>query len=517
MSRLSPDGLERSTGRDGSSVLGTSDPRSLPSVVGQLSRVHGLTALVFIASCFVLAQYGWLGLLPRDDAVFIYSGQQLLRGVPPYLSVFDAKGPWAFVVTAPALFLADVFGWDEMLSVRISFLLISAAAVVGVFLLGKILTSPTAGVFAALVFTAFEGFGIKAISGSNAKTFVLALHIFAVVGIVSKRWFWAGLLSSMAVLTWQPMAYLVVVAAGLCIVSSNAGERRTNFARFAGGAGIPVVPIVLYYLIEDALQPLLQGMFELPLQYLDRSTIPLAERLGNIRRVLANGYPTTQFVIVSGWLLLPPMFVSRIRAKRGWRAFFRDPSAGFFLTALFALAWAILDFQGPPDGYPLLPYAAVSVGWGLHAIVNGLWRGRAAFQVVTASLLATALFVFGVYQYGTRFDHRLDDQRRAAQLIDRRWVDRGRVATLGSPAAMVLLGATNPNPYVATYRQTRKWIDDREPGGIKGWLDSISRYRPEVVVVPGVGWTTRHWLVRRWLQRNYEVALSGQWDVYIPK
>ena len=54
------------------------------------TALHALLLLALAA--LVYRQYGFAGPLTRDDAICLYSGQQMARGIPPYLSIWDHKG-----------------------------------------------------------------------------------------------------------------------------------------------------------------------------------------------------------------------------------------------------------------------------------------------------------------------------------------------------------------------------------------------------------------------------------------
>ena len=75
-----------------------------------------ISLLVFVLAALVYGLYGFKGRLKIDDAIYLYSGQQMARGIPPYVSIFDHKGPASpmlaglGVSTSNLLHIDDIFG-----------------------------------------------------------------------------------------------------------------------------------------------------------------------------------------------------------------------------------------------------------------------------------------------------------------------------------------------------------------------------------------------------------------------
>ena len=63
-------------------------------------------ALILALSALVYRQYGFAGPLTRDDAIYLYSGQQMAQGTPPYLSIWDHKGPLAPMIAGAGAWIA---------------------------------------------------------------------------------------------------------------------------------------------------------------------------------------------------------------------------------------------------------------------------------------------------------------------------------------------------------------------------------------------------------------------------
>src|ERR671933_2223270 len=126
--------------------LALASKRALPL----LDKVS-LPLLVLFLAVFVYGMYGFDGVLLRDYAIYLYGGQRMAEGVPPYVSVFDHKGPLSPMLAGLGVLLSNLFGWDDVFAVRLVFFTIACLTVVAVYLLGKsVFSSQMAGLFAAL-------------------------------------------------------------------------------------------------------------------------------------------------------------------------------------------------------------------------------------------------------------------------------------------------------------------------------------------------------------------------------
>src|SRR4051794_15781093 len=170
-------------------------------------------ALALLVAAVLYTQFSIAGHLSRDEAIFTYSGQQLVEGVPVYQGIFDPKPPLATFLTAAGVAAAHEVGKDELVMLRYEFLLFSLLTVVAVYLLGlRLWRSPVAALGGAVTFVLFDGFASDALGGPGAKTPGVLLSVVALVLLVERRWFWAGVAGSLAFLDWQPLGIYAVAA-----------------------------------------------------------------------------------------------------------------------------------------------------------------------------------------------------------------------------------------------------------------------------------------------------------------
>lgn len=188
--------------------------------------------------------------LERDEGEYAYGGQLLLQGVPPYQLLYNMKLPGIYAVYALVLAL---FGQSQT-GVHLGLLVVNAVSILLVFLLGRKVSGPLAGLAAAAVFAVLSvGQPVQGVF-ANAEHFVLlpalAGLLLLLLGLDLKRsWlvFLAGVLLGCGVLIKQHGA-LFVVCGGLYL-GLDGWSRRLSLRDCARQAQLLVGGAVLPYLV----------------------------------------------------------------------------------------------------------------------------------------------------------------------------------------------------------------------------------------------------------------------------
>src|SRR5919199_5801449 len=355
-----------------------------------------LPLLVLVLAVFVYGMYGFDGVLPLDYSIYLYSGQRMAEGIPPYVSIFDHKGPLSPMIAGLGVMLSKLLDGDDIYTVRAVFFATGCLTVVAVYLLGKsVFRSQVAGFFAALTFLGFYAYGYPAASGPEPKTPMVLFQTLSLLLASQKRWFWAGCFGSLAFLVWQPMGVFSVVVFVLA-VSRPKGERRDAVFRALGGIATPLLVIVGYFYYYGALDKLLDGVVLFNALYLTRgdyTTTPLvymAVSDPTLSQALLN--PSLLWESVSG-VVLPYMTMSVpivIGLAMIIRLYFLRPYQYRFAPILLSLPapflWAFVDFALSEDFFVYLPYVAIGFG----AFVVWVIR-RAKIPWLAGTLLGVAL------------------------------------------------------------------------------------------------------------------------------
>jgi hypothetical protein len=435
-----------------------------------LVAAGALLSLLVAAALF--SRYGIHGALARDEAVYAYGGQQLEDGVPFYASIFDQKTPGAAYLAGLGAALGGLDG------IRIAFFACACLTVVAVYLLGlELWGSVLAALAGAVVFASFRGFAIDALAGPDAKTPGILLAVVSMLLVMRRRWFWAGACGALAFLFWQPLLIYLAVA----VIASRSW-------RTVAGAGVPLAVTVAYFAATGALGDFVQAAFVFPVEGLHRTPETVGQRLGHIAAVVHARYDAP---LVWGGLAL---LVVLAALRRWW----------IVLASLAAIGvFSALDFQGYPDVYPLLPYAALGIG-GAAALAGRL---RPVAAVAVLALVAISWTQFAG-------DDQLVAQRAEAAGVQRLLAPGETLYALGDPTPLVLTDRVNANRYIFLGSGVAAWDDARTPGGFAGWMAGIRAANPAVIVLHGWRGTLER-RVATWLHSEYVPGYVGCWRVFM--
>jgi hypothetical protein len=444
--------------------------------------------------------------LSRDESIFVYGAQQLVKGVPYYRSIFDAKTPLAPILAAVGVEAAKVFGGSQVHAVRIVFLLFACGAAGGMLLLAQWLwNSVLAGVVSSVAFLAFRGFAVDALGGPDAKTPGIAFSIFAMALLVRRRWLWGGVMGALAFLCWQPLGIYMLVAVLAAAAMSDPGKRLRAVVAF------------VYCWAAGALGQYVDAAFRFPVEGVQRYTTSLSARVSLIADVVQQRYS-----VLHGWLLWGGLIalaalviVTIVRGRGAWRTPIVCVVAASFIPLV---AFTLHDFEGYPDLYPLLPYAAL--GAGAIGLLPRALAGRRVAAVVAGVVVATpaALASFTWYAYADAPESAipLSVQEARADAIQRALGPGGKLYAIGDPTPLVLTHRRNPNRYIYLGSGVLQWMVDRTPGGYAGWLRQIRALDPGVIVehtfdptAPGA----LEFLAA--LQHGYATRWLGAWRILI--
>jgi hypothetical protein len=484
-------------------IASSARPEAPDAPLGQLS--DPIAALMVVVSAAV---YGLRGLeveLMRDSALFAYGAQQVLAGVPPYVSVFTRTGPLGHLLPVPGALIARYLGWDELILMRSVFLLLSCLTVAALYLLAStVFRWRRLGVVTAAAFLTFDTFAYLATGGPREKTAMVLFVVLALLSSVRGRWFAAGIAGALAALTWQP-AGLVCVAIAVAAVLRGKTPHRVPLLLVCVGASVPVLAIVLYFAAERALPALADGFALAHIRYTRPSTISLLDRLTRPITAVIEGYPASMWIIGLGFVGMIGLIGRRVWHSGSIRHKLDDPRLVVHLSFVLLLAWSLFDFQGPPDLLPLLPFVALGFGFVIGEVEQRVPR-RYASALVGVAVLAMA--VIAVQSAVTGQNSRLRDQQDEVVELLGRLPANAELVSMGAPQPLVLSAEANRTRYLIVTRGLDRYIEDKWIGGAAGLLSELEHDPPEVIAFSGGAWNLRS--SRRWLGQHYVEYAGGQ-------
>src|ERR1700709_554442 len=231
----------------------------------QSSRGRTTDPLVLVVAAVTFVTYllhGFHGALTRDLGLYSYAGQQVADGVPPYMEVLNRAGPLAHVIPAIGVVIARVGGFDDVITMRVFFMLIAIVCVCAVYVLGRdVFSSRAAGLVTAGTFLTFYGFIQYATNGPREKTPMVLFSVLALWAVANRRWFSAGLFVSLATLCLQIalFASLTAVVAGVLLLAG--GGRLRALLRVALGGVVPVAALGVWFALAGSLRQSIDAFY----------------------------------------------------------------------------------------------------------------------------------------------------------------------------------------------------------------------------------------------------------------
>jgi hypothetical protein len=444
-----------------------------------------------------------------------------VEGVPFYASIFDAKTPLAPMLAGAAVGAARAVGADDLHSIRILFFMFACLTVVAVYLLVVALfASALGGLVSAATFASFGGFALDAVTGPDAKTPGIFFAVLSMLLLVRRRYFWGAFAGALAFLVWQPLAIYAVVAVAAAALAAERGQRWTSVGKALCGAAIPLAATAAYFLLERALDDLVDGVFIFPVTHLERPNLSLLERLERIVRTVNEHYGETRVLFWGGLAILLVLCGTRLAQRRAelWSVVRADPFVNVVIATFLPIAAvSATDFQGYPDLYPALPYAAVGIGGGFAILLQRIAPARVpalGAGVSAAAVIALVAVSWVAYSDDLPRDTGLLRQRSEAARIEQLLGSDGTLYALGNPVPLVLTERRNPSRYVYLEAGVDQWVVDHTPGAFDGWTEEIRADEPTVVIFDA--WRSR--LARRmraWLRADYLHVRSSRLRVFV--
>jgi hypothetical protein len=193
--------------------------------------------------------------LERDEGEYAYAGQLILQGIPPYQLAYNMKFPGTYYAYSLILMLFGHTPWG----IHLGLLVVNAATIVVLFLLGRRLLGELGGLIAATAFAVLSidrwVFGVFA----HATNFVMlpALVGWLILGkaLETKRtsaFLLAGLLLGTAVLMKQHAVAFVLLGAGLVVWHAFNTPGEALFGAFVRAAWLGLgaaIPFALLCLV----------------------------------------------------------------------------------------------------------------------------------------------------------------------------------------------------------------------------------------------------------------------------
>jgi 4-amino-4-deoxy-L-arabinose transferase-like glycosyltransferase len=352
--------------------------------------------------------------LERDEGEYAYIAQQWLQGALPYRDSFDQKPPGVHIVYV----LIESLGGTTPAAIHWTAQLYSLGTLAVVFVLGRRLASPAAGV-AAAAFTAFMTIDPSVLgSAANTETFMLLPLTAALLAScyaverASLGWaFAAGALGGAAMLFKQ--VALSNVGFYLLLVTWWSRRRLASAAAFLLGVIGALVPVCAYFAVHGAWHEFVDATIGHNLRYASRQPLAMYPQVFWLyfKPCLRSFWPILLLAAVPV-VRLPWFWLSeRVRHARQTTPDAPCGAAVDFPThwprhTILVLAWLGASFLGTAGGgffrqhyfVQSIPPVAILAGMAV-----GLPRWRwcpAPLRVALRAALVVAPIAIGMLAYG---------------------------------------------------------------------------------------------------------------------
>ena len=200
--------------------------------------------------------------------------------------VLNRAGPLAHLLPAVGAVGARIVGVDDLVGMRVLFLLISVATVAMVYVVGRnLFGSPAAGLASASTFLCFYGFIEYASNGPREKTPMVLFLVCVMWALGRRRWFLAGVFLGLATLVLQIALFVGAPLVGVAlVVGLRRGALLRAIARVALGGLAPLAVVSAYFLVVGAFRDFVDAYVVINLRYTTSSPVTAAGLAGQLAR-----------------------------------------------------------------------------------------------------------------------------------------------------------------------------------------------------------------------------------------
>ena len=441
--------------------------------------------------------------LERDEGEYAYTGQLMLQGIPPYKLAYSMKFPGTAAAYA---LIMSVFG-QTITGIHLGLILINAATVVLIFLLGRLLQDKRTGYAAAASYAVLSLSPSLLGLASHATHFVVLPVLAGILLLLNAsnrgafpRIFVSGLLFGLGLLMKQPAIFFILFGAGYLFlrdIRDRLGARTILLRSLTFGAGV-MLPFAITCLVlwwSGVFGKFWFWTIEYARQYAGETPLSEARRelIPDVTGAIGANWPLWTLGAVG---LLAGFWGQRTRSSVSFLT-------GFLLFSVLAVSYRL--YLRNHYFILMLPALSLLVGVALSTLCSFVDRYPSPARLVPVLLLGTAL-AWPFYQVRNIFfylspvevcqktysGNPFVESIKVAQYLRDRTNPSDRIAVLGSePEIYFYARRHSATGYIYTYGlvEGQPYAAEMQ----REMVNEVERTQPEYFVVIGIAasWLSR--------------------------
>lgn len=466
-----------------------------------------------------------------DPTIYDYVAQSILRGQLPYRDVIDIKAPCSQYLSAAAIVFGKLFGVRDIIAIRALHVVLVGLFCALIFLVANIyLQCRLAAAIAFLVPLLRESIVIAFIGGTQPKLPMIIFGLAALLMIAKDRPLAAGFFSMLSCLSWQPG--LLFTGTALLVFSRYfTSWRDLKALKVLAGAVTPLAIVLGYFYSQGALGDLWTWTITYNYSVFGPQAGPSLENaIRHIVVITRRVFEREILVVLLSAVGFMLFSVERARERGSGRDAFESPDLfrdAIVFPPLIYGVFMLVNFQGPPDLIPLIPFYGIFAGWafmrllrvaGRNIPIAVLSRASAGWTVRAAVIILILGVVFvraGTFKMrGLTLQH----QDAAIQQLRKELQPRDQIYVHGAVEILVLLNKPNLNPYVDFDWGKDDFEASRRGVSFQQLVDEMESQGPKYVALTRLRKVYHRKELEQWVDSYYQqIDLSPFRSLYVRK
>jgi len=485
---------------------------------GPLWNARRLVLIAFLIGVIVMVFYKPFDRPEvRDPPIYDYVAQSILRGQLPYRDVIDIKGPGSQYLSAAAISVGRAFDVRDVFAIRALHVILVGLLSAITFLVANIyLSTRVASAIAFLIPLLREPIAKEFIGGTQPKLPMIIFGLLTLLMIAKDRPLAAGTFSMLSCLCWQP-GLLFTGTAVLIFSRYFTSWRDMKVLKVLAGAIIPLAIVLGYFLSKGALGDLWAWTITYNYSVFGPEAGPaLGTAINRIWVISRRVFEKEILVVLVGALGLALFLFERARERVRGRAALESPDLfrdAIVFPPLIYFAFMLINFQGPPDLIPLVPFVGIFAGWlvvRFGRLAGSIAPLRKLSQPFASEVLGVGVLVVAVavvFVRAGKFELRglkLQDQDAAMQLLRERLEPGDKIYIHGAVEVLVLLNTPNLNPYVDFDWGKDDFAASRRGVRFQDFINEMEAQAPKYVAISRLRKVYHRKELEQWVNEHYE-------------